>query len=67
MQTTSMQFTVTFATAESWAWANVSELHEEGGTTSTITATVLTSPHWVNVPLVYGCGTTLLKHKKAAS
>jgi len=47
-----MQHTVTISTAESKALVNVAELQEEGGTTSTVTATVLANPHRVYLPLV---------------
>jgi hypothetical protein len=51
-QEISMQYTVTISTGESKALTNVAELQEEGGNSSTTTATVLANPHQTYLPLV---------------
>jgi hypothetical protein len=51
-QEVSIQYIVTISTPESEALPNIAELQEEGGTTSTVTATVLANPHRTYLPLV---------------
>jgi hypothetical protein len=51
-QEVSIQYAVTIVTADSEELPNVAELHDEEGTTSTVTATVLANPHQTYLPLV---------------
>jgi hypothetical protein len=51
-QEVSIDYATTITMPESEALANVAELLEEGGTTSTVTATVLANPHRTYLPLV---------------